>query len=125
MKNAHTLGSDAMPKTAGLLDSILRRRSRNLANRIAHEVSSRCDESPREWGSCDFQGRSIDFLRGYVRAKLAGEIRLETGNALRRHGASPDLQPLVTALATEQLVDLTIRRILNSQANSTDRRMVA
>ena len=121
---AHTLGSDAMPKTAGLLDSILCRR-RDLANRIALEVSEQCDKTPLEWGSRDLQGRSIDFLRGYVRAKLAGAIHFETSNALRRHGAGPDLRPFVTALATERLVDLTIRRILNSQTNSTGRRRAA
>lgn len=114
-----------MPKTAGLLDSIFRRRSRDLASRIAEDVVGRCDTSPQKWGHRDLQERSADFLRGYVRARLALGIRLETGNALRRHGASPDLQPLVTALATEQLVDLTIRRILGSQADSPDRRMAA
>jgi len=125
LKNVDAQGSDAMPKIARLLDSILHHRSRNLAKRIAEEVSQRCDKSPPEWWHCGIQECSIEFLRGYVRAKLAVEIRLETDDALRRHDASPELQPLVITLATKQLVELTIGRILEPQADSIKRRMAA
>jgi len=114
-----------MPRITGLLASILRRPNRDLANRIADEVVQKCNETPLEGSSRDLHGRSIGFLRGYVRATLAGVIDFETGNALQRHGASADLHPLVADLATQRLVDSTLDRILESQAESTARRMAA
>jgi len=105
-----------MPRSIGLRELIRRRRYRELTDRLVREVVERCERADRQWDPSDLRGRSVDFLRGFVRAKLARPIRLAAENAIRRHGADTELRPVVTVLAAEQLVDSTVRRVLNAPA---------
>jgi hypothetical protein len=93
--------------------------SGRLAGRMANDIARRCLAGSLHLLRGTSASMRLAEARGYIRARTGGLVVQEVEAAIYRLGLNPHLRPALVARASDELVVLTLREMLNSQLPRT------
>jgi hypothetical protein len=102
-----------------LFNRFLRLGSGRATARLGGEIARRCLPGSVHLLRGTSASMRLAEARGYIRARTGGLVAQEVDATLYRLGAAAELRSVLAARASDELVVLTLREMLNSQLPRT------